>query len=329
MAETAAALDLSCFAYLSVPHRPRATPRLISNYPPVWTTHYLQHHYERFDPVIIQALGHPEPFKWGLGAGSFASSEAQRELFEEAARFGIRCGFTIPIHDNRNPVAAVLSPPTSDSRSSNGASRSTGAYFSLWRCISMRMADMTDLLFVRPTLRSERAEGQKNTFLVRWQFGLAGIAAEAEDPNWAKRLTESEAELACRYAPLEFNSFPSWLETVAVEYPQAVDGVLGQELSLSLREVASTNGYSMFLQNISHAPAIVAALFVPRIRAWLAEVAQSETRPNDPQYEQNLRQAIEILVKSGTDDDRRFIEVAAQQRLAGGLTVPFAKLWLP
>jgi hypothetical protein len=181
----------------------------------------------------------------------------------------------------------------------------------------------------RPTLRSERAEGQKNTFLVRWQFGLAGIAAEAEDPNWAKRLTESQAELACRYAPLEFNSFPSWLETVAVEYPQAVDRVLGQELSLSLREVASTNGYSMFLQNISHAPAIVAALFVPRIRAWLAEVAQSETRPNDPQYEQNLRQAIEILVKSGTDDDRRFIELAAQQRLAGGLTVPFAKVWLP
>jgi len=107
MAKTAAALDLSCFAYLSVPHRPRATPRLISNYPAAWTTHYLKHHYDRFDPVIIQALGHPEPFKWGLGARSFASSEAQRELFEEAARFGIRCGFTIPIHDNRNPVAAV------------------------------------------------------------------------------------------------------------------------------------------------------------------------------------------------------------------------------
>jgi hypothetical protein len=181
----------------------------------------------------------------------------------------------------------------------------------------------------RPTLRSERAEGEKNTFLVRWQFGLAGIAAEAEDPNWAKRLTESEAELACRYAPVEFNSFPSWLETVAVEYPQAVDRVLGQELSLSLREVASTNGYSMFLQNINHAPAIIAALFVPRIRAWLAEVAQSGTRPNDQQYEQNLRQAIEILVKSGTDDDRRFIELAARQRLAGGLTAPFAKVWLP
>ena len=57
----------------------------------------------------------------------------------------------------------------------------------------------------KPTLRSERAEGEKDTFLVRWQFGLAGIAAEAEDQYWAKRLTSAEAELACRYAPIELN----------------------------------------------------------------------------------------------------------------------------
>lgn len=62
----------------------------------------------------------------------------------------------------------------------------------------------------KPTLRSERAEGEKDTFLVRWQFGLAGIAAEAEDQHWAKRLTSAEAELACRYAPIELNGFPSW-----------------------------------------------------------------------------------------------------------------------
>ena len=31
----------------------------------------------------------------------------------------------------------------------------------------------------RPTLRSERPDDEKNSFLVRWQFGLAAIAAEA------------------------------------------------------------------------------------------------------------------------------------------------------
>ena len=180
----------------------------------------------------------------------------------------------------------------------------------------------------RPTFRSERAEEEKGTFLVRWQFGLAGIAAEAEGPNWAKRLTEQEAELACRYAPLELNAFPSWLESLAVEHPQVVDRILGHELSFSLGEVTSANTYSMFLQNISHAPAIVAALFVPRIRVWLAEIVK-HPRPNNFEGEQNLRQAIELLVKAGNDDDRRFVEETAKRLLGEGLTIPFAKVWLP
>jgi len=181
----------------------------------------------------------------------------------------------------------------------------------------------------RPTLRSERPNNAKDTFLVKWQFGLAGISAEAEDVNWAKRLTEQEAELACRYAPMELNGFPSWLESLAVEHPVAVDRVLGEELSLSLSEVNGANAYSIFLQNISHASAIIAALFAPRIRAWLAEIAQADAKSNNSQSEQNLRQAIEILVKSGNDDDRRFIEITARQRLANGLAAAFANVWLP
>jgi hypothetical protein len=181
----------------------------------------------------------------------------------------------------------------------------------------------------RPTLRSERPDQEKNSFLVRWQFGLAGIAAEAEDPNWAKRVTEQDAELACRYAPMELNGFPSWLESLAIEHPAAVDHVLGEELTLSLREAVDADAYSLFLQNISHASAIVAKLFVPRIRAWLTEVAKAEAKPNNPQSEQNLRQAVGILLKCGNEDDWRFIESIAKQRLANGLAVPFAGVWLP
>ncbi len=180
-----------------------------------------------------------------------------------------------------------------------------------------------------PTLRSERSDSEKNSFLVRWQFGLAGIAAEAEDPNWAGRLTKEEAELACRYAPMELNGFPSWLESLAIEHPTAVDRVLGEELTLSLRETTKARGYSLFLQNISHAPAIVAALFVPRIRAWVTDVAKLGAETNNQQFEQNLRQAVEVLLTSGNEDDRRFIESSARQRLTNGLAVPFARVWLP
>jgi LuxR family transcriptional activator of conjugal transfer of Ti plasmids len=107
MAEVASAFDLSCFAYLFMPHRAAAVPQLISTYPSAWTKLYLQSHYERVDPVICRALGYPEPFAWGLGLRSTAPSKPQQELFEEAAKFGIRYGYTVPIHDERGSVAAV------------------------------------------------------------------------------------------------------------------------------------------------------------------------------------------------------------------------------
>jgi LuxR family transcriptional regulator, activator of conjugal transfer of Ti plasmids len=107
MGEAAVALDLSCFAYLSMPGRPAAIPQLISTYPVAWTTHYMQRNYGRFDPVIMQALANPEPFEWGGDIGSSAFTKQQREMFDEAAQYGIRYGFTVPIHHGRAPIAAV------------------------------------------------------------------------------------------------------------------------------------------------------------------------------------------------------------------------------
>jgi DNA-binding CsgD family transcriptional regulator len=107
MAEAAAAIDLSCFAYLSMPSRSNESPLLISTYPVVWTNHYIQSHYERLDPVINQALDSPEPFEWGSEIKTQKLSSPQRELLAEAAQFGIRHGYTIPIHDGRGPIAAV------------------------------------------------------------------------------------------------------------------------------------------------------------------------------------------------------------------------------
>lgn len=107
MSRAASALELSCFAYLCLPHRANEDARLISTYPRAWTDHYLNSHYERLDPVIRQALRATEPFDWGIGIDSEGLSDAQRQLFEEAAMFGIRYGFTIPIHDGRGPIAAI------------------------------------------------------------------------------------------------------------------------------------------------------------------------------------------------------------------------------
>jgi len=107
LAEASAALDLTCFAYLSLPSRRSDRPQLISTYPAKWTDHYLEQHYERVDPVIVEALATPQPFEWGHEFSSKPLSKSQHALLDEAAQFGIRCGFTVPIHDPRGPIAAI------------------------------------------------------------------------------------------------------------------------------------------------------------------------------------------------------------------------------
>jgi len=107
LSEAGAALDLSCFAYLSLPSRRGDTAKLISNYPIAWTDHYLREQYERLDPVIGAALATPEPFEWGQEFDSRSLSKSQWSFLDEAACFGIRYGFTVPIHDPRGPIAAI------------------------------------------------------------------------------------------------------------------------------------------------------------------------------------------------------------------------------
>lgn len=45
LASAASGLDLLTFADLSLPLQPSGEPRLISNYPPPWTAHYLRNQY--------------------------------------------------------------------------------------------------------------------------------------------------------------------------------------------------------------------------------------------------------------------------------------------
>ena len=57
MAEVAAALELSCFAYLAFSRRPGSAPNLISTYPPSWTAIYLQRGYESVDRCVVIVFG--------------------------------------------------------------------------------------------------------------------------------------------------------------------------------------------------------------------------------------------------------------------------------
>ncbi|MBN9548206.1 MAG: LuxR family transcriptional regulator [Alphaproteobacteria bacterium] len=107
LAEAASSLDLPLFAYLFPSlQRSRAT-ELISTYPEPWTSHYLHSRYEDVDPVIGQARRRQETFRWDADGGDLDLSTPQRQLMDEANQFGLRSGFTIPIHDRRGLFAAL------------------------------------------------------------------------------------------------------------------------------------------------------------------------------------------------------------------------------
>lgn len=180
----------------------------------------------------------------------------------------------------------------------------------------------------KPTLRSERPESEKNTYLVKWQLGLAAVAAEAEDPRWATKLSDDQAKLAARFAPLELNGFPSWLDALVAAHPAAVDIVLGNELSLSLREPLERADATIFLQNVRHAPPRVATLFESRIVAWLDETRGGKD-DNSGEAINRLSQVIETLMKSENPDTLNHLQELASEELAMGLQSRFAKVWMP
>lgn len=226
-------------------------------------------------------------------------------------------------------VWAAMDRSGQESRASGWNRRFIEQHFSKEIADRLRSAMISIWRNDRPTLRTERPEEDKGTFLIRWQLGLAAIAAEAEDPNWARKLSVEEAELAARYAPLELNGFPSWLESLVVAHPTAVEAVLGSELSSELDEIAADSSYSIILQNISHSTPLLAALFLPRLRAWFDKIAQHASKDDGNSAGERLQQVINVLLSNGDNQTREHICIVAVQQLANGADTAFANVWLP
>ena len=179
-----------------------------------------------------------------------------------------------------------------------------------------------------PTVPSARPEDERSTGLVRWQLGLAALYAEAEDPSWATKLTEEEAKLAVRFAPIQLNGLPNWMESLVDVYPDAVDAILGNELSWELKRDPRTHGHSMLLQDISSTPEPVAKLFLPRLREWLNGDVVDDAGDLAGATER-LRQVIGVLLKHGDEDTHAHVLAVARERLQDELPEELAFVWLP
>ncbi len=175
-----------------------------------------------------------------------------------------------------------------------------------------------------PTLASERSENERNTYLLKWRLGLAAIYAEAEDPQWAAKLSDAEAELAARYAPMKLNGLPTWLESLVLAHPDQVDAILGKELSWELQQPR----YSSLLQSLDYAADPVAKPFLPRLRRWLDETASATMDMEASKFMERLQQVIAMLLKHADADMCAYLLITAHQRLDDDPTNALNFVWL-
>ncbi|MCK9213195.1 MAG: hypothetical protein M0P52_01795 [Rhodoferax sp.] len=207
----------------------------------------------------------------------------------------------------------------------------------LEECFSANVADalrrslMTYWRGMKPTLREERQAAEKNTYLVVWSIGLMGLYAEAEDPRWTKTLSDSDVELAVRYALLELNGLPDWLATLADAYGPVVERVLGGELTDELKTPGGDGRWhSMLLQSLRYGRLEIARVLQARLTEWLAGPGMALMRkPHDPAAEAKLDQVIRVLLTHGDSMTRRWIQELATRQVSAAGHGPYLFFWLP
>ncbi len=90
----------SRFSYVARGESAQATryEYVATNYPDPWNQHFVERRYFDIDPTLERARQTLMPFVWSEMKDSRTLSAPQRQLFDEAESFGLRHGFTVPIH---------------------------------------------------------------------------------------------------------------------------------------------------------------------------------------------------------------------------------------
>ena len=187
----------------------------------------------------------------------------------------------------------------------------------------------------RPTFPRERPESERNKGLGHWRLGLAGIYAEAEDPDWAAKLSGAEVELAVRYALIEpdelsalfeLNTLPKWIERLGDAHPNVVSRTVGNELSWELNQSLGDHGYSGLLREIYCAHVRFAKLFVPQLEYWLNDYGDQINGADN--HAERVRQVTQVIVKHGDAAEVEGLRERVLQRLERKLPLTLRLVWL-
>jgi len=94
LANMASEIGFDFYAYT---HLRPVDPFAVSNYPEEWQEVYVEHRYDRIDPVVAQARHRPQMFAWGPERAIFRPTVDVKRFIGKASEFGIRSGVSIPV----------------------------------------------------------------------------------------------------------------------------------------------------------------------------------------------------------------------------------------
>ncbi len=191
----------------------------------------------------------------------------------------------------------------------------------------LRDALMRQWRTVRPALSHERTEAERFDRLPAWSLGVTALAAEAEDPAWARRLTGEEAALAARYASVA-RQFPSWFLPLVEAHPTSVLETLAPELEGELDTMFKHSEHAWLVQNVAAAVQHIRELFIAVVEEWFEKIMPSLT-PLPPAESPPIvfQHAIRLLTRHGQTGTRASLEQVATRALDGPLNDAWALQW--
>jgi hypothetical protein len=139
-----------------------------------------------------------------------------------------------------------------------------------------------------PPLRSEGIENS-NSVTHGTIFGLTGLEyASQQSPNWTSSVTPELATLACRYAFLELNGFPSWIQSLYEAFPEQVTTSFLNEIRWELAQYDGETECHYVLSDVVWHGEWLRSGIAPRLMEFLSTFS--------PKHDVSARQCLAIIL---------------------------------
>ncbi|MBI2355568.1 MAG: hypothetical protein HYV06_11200 [Deltaproteobacteria bacterium] len=152
----------------------------------------------------------------------------------------------------------------------------------------------------QPKLKSEENTNSiANGFIV----GMMGLTIETKTrPDWARKLSVSEAKLAARYMTLEMNGLPLWSPQLLEAHPDAFNEIMHRELVWEFETPAENAAPHHMLQVLRYGSGELRLQFLPFILNLLEK--------QEPAHAKTLEAALTLALQWPELDKHAFAELA-------------------